>query len=102
MRRIWLIGWVSVLLLGAVACSGLGKEYFKDSVNEVTSDQVVKRYGTPHKIEELEMNQARWTYFKRSSATVGYAGIGRGEACTAYLLTFDRHNVLRDWQQVSC
>ena len=91
-----------VLLAGLPACSGVGKEYFIRDINEVTTDDVSKRYGAPHKIEELEWDQARWTYFKRSSVTVGYAGIGRGEACTAYLLTFDRHNVLRDWQQMSC
>jgi hypothetical protein len=101
MTRIWLGCSVLALLVGILACSDEG-EYFKKKVNEVTTDHVVKRYGSPHKIEELEGNQARWTYFKRSSGTVGYAGIARGEACTAYLLTFDRHNVLRDWQQVSC
>ena len=91
----------SALLGATVACSD-GGEYFKSKVNEVTTDHVARRYGAPHKIEELEGNQSRWTYYKRSSATVGYSGIARGEACTAYVLTFDRHNVLRDWQQGSC
>jgi hypothetical protein len=92
----------ALALLGAtLACSNEG-EYFKNRINEVTTDHVVKRYGAPHKIEELEGTQARWTYFKRSSGTVGYTGIARGETCQAYVLTFDRHNVLRDWQQVRC
>ena len=102
MRKMWLVLLGSVLLGATVACSDLGTEYFKNNVNEVTTDNVASRYGSPHKIEELEGNQTRWTYFKRSSATVGYSGIARGEDCKAYVLTFDRHNVLRDWQQVSC
>jgi hypothetical protein len=101
MRRIWLMLFAPALLGGMLSCSDEG-EYFRNKVNEVTTDHVSKRYGAPHKIEELEGNQARWTYFRRSSGTVGYTGIARGEACKAYVLTFDRHNVLRDWQQVSC
>lgn len=101
MRRMWLVLAASALLGGTLSCSDEG-EYFRNKINEVTTDHVSKRYGAPHKIEELEGNQARWTYFKRSSGTVGYTGIARGESCHAYQLTFDRHNVLRDWQQVAC
>jgi hypothetical protein len=101
LRRIRLIVVLSALLGGILSCSDEG-EYFKKKVNEVTTDRVSKRYGSPHKIEELEGNEARWTYYRRSSGTVGYTGIARGESCQAYVLTFDRHNVLRDWQQASC
>jgi hypothetical protein len=101
MRRIWFVLLASALFGGILSCSDEG-EYFKKKINEVTTEHVAKRYGSPHKIEELEGNQTRWTYFKRSSGTVGYTGIARGESCQAYQLTFDRHNVLRDWQQVSC
>jgi hypothetical protein len=93
--------FASVLLEGALGCSDEG-EYFKKKVNEATMDHVAKRYGSPHKVEELEGNQTRWTYFKRSSGTVGYSGIARGETCEAYQLTFDKHNILQDWKQVPC
>ena len=101
MRRIGYMLLAAMLLGGMISCSDEG-EYFKKKVNEVTTDHVNKRYGAPHKIEELDGNQSRWTYYRRSSGTVGYSGIARGESCQAYQLTFDRHNVLRDWQQVSC
>ena len=84
-----------------LACSDAGP-YFQNKVNDVMTDHVAKRYGPPHKIEELEGNQTRWTYFKRSSGTVGYSGIAGREACQAFELTFDRHNILRDWKQGPC
>lgn len=102
MRGIWFAFMALMMLIGMTACSEIETEYFKNGVNEVTTDRVTQRYGTPHKIEELDEKQARWTYFRRSSSTVGYTGIGRGESCQAYLLTFDRHNVLRNWEQVTC
>ena len=101
MRSIWFLLLASTVFTGILSCSDEG-EYFKKKVNEVTTDHVSRRYGAPHKIEELEGNQTRWTYFKRSSATVGYSGIARGESCQAYQLTFDRHNVLRDWKEIPC
>lgn len=101
MKRIWPGFPVCALLVSILACSDEG-EYFRKKVNDVTTDHVSKRYGAPHKIEELDESRSRWTYFKRSSGTVGYTGIARGESCHAYQLIFDRHHVLRDWQQVSC
>ncbi|HET9313543.1 MAG TPA: hypothetical protein VFO04_06040 [Nitrospira sp.] len=101
MRRVWLMlcGWAVIGAL--VACSDEG-EYFKKKVNEATMEHVAKRYGSPHKVDELDGNQTRWTYFKRSSGTVGYTGLARGEACQAYVLTFDKHNILHDWKQAPC
>jgi hypothetical protein len=101
MKRIWVVLSASALLVGMLACSDEG-EYFKKKVNEATMEHVAKRHGSPHKVEELDGNQTRWTYFKRSSGTVGYTGIARGEACQAYVLTFDKHNILHDWKQVPC
>lgn len=101
MRRIWLLRVVPMVLGSLLSCSDEG-EYFKKKVNEATMDHVAKRYGSPHKMEELDGNQTQWTYFKRSSGTVGYTGIARGEACQAYVLTFDKHNILHDWKQVPC
>jgi hypothetical protein len=98
MKRTWLLLFASTLVGAMLACSDDGP-YYK---NEVMMDHIAKRYGSPHKVEELEGNQTRWTYFKRSTGTVGYSGIAREEACQAFALTFDRHNILRDWQQVKC
>jgi hypothetical protein len=98
----WMWGILVAAMLGALlGCSDEG-EYFKKKVNDATMDRVAKRYGSPHKVEELADNQTRWTYFKRSSGTVGYTGIARGEACQAYMLTFDKHNILHDWRQGAC
>ena len=100
MRRIWLMCLASVVW-GTLSCSDVGP-YFKNKINQATMEHVAKRYGSPHKVEELEGNQTRWTYFKRSSGTVGYSGIARVETCDAYQLTFDKHNILQDWKQVPC
>ena len=89
--------------LGAVgACSEIETQYFKDRVNEATAERVAKRYGSPHKVEERQGHQTVWTYFDRGSANSGYTGTARSTFCRAYVLTFDREGVLRDWQQLDC
>ena len=60
---------------------------------------VVSRYGPPHKVEQREGDQTVWTYFDRGSATVGYGGTAHSTFCRAYVLTFDRQEILRGWQQ---
>lgn len=94
---------VLVFLLGAVsACSEIETQYFKDRVNEATAERVAKRYGSPHKVEERQGHQVVWTYFDRGSANSGYAGTARSSFCRAYVLTFDREGILRNWQQLDC
>lgn len=92
-----------VCALGVVgACSEFETQYFKDHVNEATAERVAKRYGQPHKVEQREGHQTVWTYFERGSATASYAGTARSSFCRAYVLTFDREGILRDWQQQDC
>jgi hypothetical protein len=94
---------VLTCVLGAVsACSEFETQYFKDRVNEATTERVAKRYGLPHKVEQREGHQTVWTYFDRGSATSGYGGTARSSFCRAYMLTFDRQEILRDWQQQEC
>jgi hypothetical protein len=89
--------------LGAVgACSEIETHYFKDRINEATAERVAKRYGSPHKVEERLDHHVVWTYFNRGSANSGYAGTARSSFCRAYVLTFDREGILRDWQQQDC
>jgi hypothetical protein len=54
--------------MGLVACAGYETGYFKDRVNEATEVMVAKRYGLPHKVEQLKGDQTVWTYFDRGSA----------------------------------
>lgn len=92
-----------VCALGVVcACSELDIQYFKDHVNEATAERVAKRYGQPHKVEPREGHQVVWTYFERGSATSSYAGTARSSFCRAYVLTFDRQGILRDWKPLEC
>lgn len=91
-----------LLLLGTTACSSADTKYFKNRVNEATALQVVEKYGTPHKVEQVDGGRTVWTYFERGSATVGYSGVSRGGACRAYRLTFDQEDFLRDWKVVDC
>jgi hypothetical protein len=102
MQRSANVGWVVAVLIGAVACAEFETGYFQDRVNEVTVQTVVSRYGPPHKIEQREGDQTVWTYFDRGSATVGYGGTAHSTFCRAYVLTFDRKEILRGWQQRGC
>ena len=94
---------LALSIAGAVgACSEIETHYFKDRVNQATAERVAKRYGSPHKVEERQGHQVVWTYFDRGSANSGYAGTARSSFCRAYVLTFDRGGILRDWQQLDC
>lgn len=91
-----------VVVAGLSACGEFETKYFKDRVNEVSQDIVARRYGAPHRAEQLADGRSVWTYFGRGSGTSGYAGTVRSGYCRAYLLTFDRQHVLRDWRQQDC
>lgn len=101
-RRPASVGWIAVVLMGAVACAEFETGYFQGRVNKATEQMVVKRYGPPHKVEQREGHQTVWTYFDRGSATSGYVGTARSSFCLAYVLTFDREEILRGWQQQEC
>ena len=53
MKRMWLLLFASTLVGAMLACSDDGP-YYKNKVNEVMMDHIAKRYGSPHKVEELE------------------------------------------------
>lgn len=98
--------WVRFcLVLGFVFCGACGEfetGYFQSKVNQVTQDEVAKRYGMPHKQETQPDGRSLWTYFVRGSGTSGYSGYARAEYCRAYLLTFDQQGMLRDWHDQDC
>lgn len=91
--------WLGLLLLAAC---GAGSKYFQDGVNEVTQEMVGKRHGKPHAIQSVPDGGETWTYFERGSGTAAFSGQARGGGCRAYVLTFDKEMVLRDWQQQPC
>ena len=95
----------SGLVLGLVFCGACGEfetGYFQSKVNQVTQEEVAKRYGAPHKQEKQPDGRSLWTYFVRGSGTSGYSGYARAEYCRAYLLTFDQEGMLRDWHDQDC
>jgi hypothetical protein len=94
-------GSVIVGLITLGACSSDAK-YFQDRVNEVTQAAVGKRYGAPHKVQSSADGNVIWTYFERGSGTAGFSGQVRKSVCQAYVLTFDKQTVLREWQMQSC
>lgn len=102
MTRWVLIGCTFSLALVCGACSEFETGYFRERVNEVSIEQVVKRYGPPHKNEQLDGGRRAWTYFDRGSGTSGYSGMARSTYCRAYVLTFDQEEVLREWRQQEC
>lgn len=84
------------------ACGEFETGYFQSRVNQVTQEEVSKRYGAPHKQDQQADGRALWTYYVRGSGTSGYSGYARAEYCRAYLLTFDRQGILRDWRDQDC
>jgi hypothetical protein len=99
------VGWVLrtiCLPVMVAACSELDTRYFKDRVNEVTMEQVARRYGAPHKSERIANNGTVWTYFERGSGTASFSGFATGGMCHVYLLTFDQQDVLREWKEHEC
>ncbi len=93
------------LVLALVFCGACGEfetGYFQSKVNQVTQEEVAKRYGMPHKQEKQQDGRSLWTYYVRGSGTSGYSGYARAEYCRAYLLTFDQQGMLRDWHDQDC
>lgn len=91
-----------LLALVTVSCGMIETQYFKDRVNEVSQDRVVRRYGPPHDVEPFENGGETWIYYDRGSATASYAGYAESKYCRAYLLSFDKEGVLRDWSEQIC
>ena len=102
MQRSTNVGWLAVELMRLVDCAEFETGYFQSRVDEATGQTVASRYGAPHKVERREGSQTVWTYFDRGSATSGYAGTARSTYCRAYVLMFDRQDILRGWQQQEC
>lgn len=93
------------LVLAFVVCGACGEfetGYFQSKVNQVTQDDVAKRYGAPHTVDTQPDGRSLWTYYVRGSGTSGYSGTARASYCRAYRLTFDDRKVLRDWQEENC
>lgn len=93
------------LAVGLAFCGACGEfetGYFQSKVNQVSQEEVAKRYGMPHKQETQSDGRSLWTYFVRGSGTSGYSGYARTEYCRAYFLTFDRQGTLRDWRDQDC
>ncbi|MEK6634094.1 MAG: hypothetical protein AABY94_12290 [Nitrospirota bacterium] len=93
---------VALVLIFCGACGEFETGYFQSKVNQVTQEEVAKRYGTPHKQEKQPDGHSLWTYFVRGSGTSGFSGYARAEYCRAYYLTFDEQGLLRDWRDQDC
>ncbi|MGQ0811167.1 MAG: hypothetical protein ACT4OO_08065 [Nitrospiraceae bacterium] len=94
--------WGVILALAIAGCGHFETGYFQGKVNEATQEMVARRYGPPHSAETLSDGRTVWTYFDRGSGTASYSGTVRKTMCRAYKLTFDDHNILRDWNQLEC
>jgi len=93
----------AVILLGmSIACSEIESQYFKNGVNTSTAEQVASRYGAPHKVRKIDGGGMVWSYFDRGSGTGTFAGYAKSTYCHVYILTFDKDEILRDWQQDRC
>ena len=94
---------VTLLVIGNVSCDRfIETAYFQHKVNEATQEKVAKRYGSPHQKEVLQSGGEAWTYYDRGSGTASYSGSATSTFCRAYVLTFDKEGILRDWSQHGC
>jgi hypothetical protein len=88
-----LVAWVGlvVLTLGLVACESERERYFRKHVNQISQDAVARRFGPPHRAQELRDGGTVWSYEYRDRSD-----------CTIYILRFDQMQVLRDWKEEEC
>lgn len=95
--------FIPVILLGmSMACSEIESQYFKNGVNVSTAEQVASRYGTPHKLRRIDGGGMVWSYFDRGSGTGSFTGYAKSSYCQMYILTFDKDDILRNWEQNKC
>ena len=53
MRRLIALAGLAFLMLGLVACESERERFFEKHVNHVSQDAVVRRFGPPHRAQEL-------------------------------------------------
>ncbi len=87
---------------GWASCGYIETGYFQNKVDVATQEEVARRYGLPHEAEQLGSGGSVWTYYDRGSATASYSGYAKSTFCRAYVLTFDKHGILRGWAQRDC
>jgi hypothetical protein len=90
-KRFITLAGLAFLTLGLVACESERERYFRKHVNQVSQDAVARRFGPPHRAQELTTGGAVWSYEYRDRSD-----------CTVYILRFDQENVLRDWNERTC
>jgi hypothetical protein len=90
-KRVVKLAALAVMTLGLMACASERERYLKENVNQVSQDAVAKRFGPPSHSQELTTGESVWSYQSRD-----------GSDCKAYILTFDRMKVLRDWKEQQC
>jgi hypothetical protein len=82
---------LALLTLGLMACESEHARSFKNHVNHVSQDAVVRRLGPPHRAHELTAGGTVWAYESRDRSD-----------CMVYILRFDQAKVLRDWNEREC
>lgn len=90
-KRFITLAGLAFLMLGLVACESERERYFRKHVNQISQDAVARRFGPPHRAQELTTGGAVWSYEYRDRSD-----------CTVYILRFDQENVLRDWSERTC
>jgi hypothetical protein len=94
--------FIVLVLLLLTACGPappLRSEYLSNVEGKATQDEIVQRFGPPHRTKALENGGSAWTYrFERIYYTWG----GAARRCTQYTLTFNADKVLTDWDDEEC
>ena len=97
---------IAVLFVAAmilVACTPWRAQYFAESLNKATQDDIVGRVGPPTTTHGLSNGGTVWQYRYYDSSVVGSRGnIVGGTDCIEYILTFDTARVLKNWVRQGC
>ena len=91
LKRIIRLAGLVLLTLGLVACESERERYFRKHVDHASQDAVARRFGPPHRAQELTTGGTVWSYEYRERLD-----------CAVYILRFDQTKVLRDWKEQQC
>ena len=116
-----LIMWGALLLLTlAVTSCATQATYLRAAVDRATQEEVAAHLGPPQEVWALTTGETLWTYryderlwtyrdgdgSSQRPAGLSIVGPGLtvlpGDRCTAYVLRFDRDQVLRAWRRQPC
>lgn len=99
-RHTCVLAAVMLIVSACATNKELSMSALNDAVGQATQEQLRQRWGDPTTMRPQPDGGARWTYERRETQP-GNRYAAPGMWCEAYVLTFDRQTILRDWTHAS-